>query len=220
MSKGQETKQRLLDSAQELMYSRSYSDVGVQEICKDAKVQKGSFYHFFSSKSALTVEVLEQLKMQMIENILLPAFAKDLTPSRRLERFVEYAYQYQVQLKNEYGYVLGCPMGNIALEMSTQDETIRKKVETLFESMFHVFVDVLDDAKQAGELEINADTTELAQAALAYGEGVLLLAKAKNDPEIVKRLLPHVGKLIGIKPGSAEFNFDSPDSDDLHGNVA
>ena len=199
MSKGYETRQRLLDSAQELMYSRSYSDVGVQEICKDANVQKGSFYHFFPSKSALTVEVLEQLKMQMIERILLPAFAKDLTPVKRFERFIEYAYQYQVQLKAEYGYVLGCPMGNIALEMSTQDEDIRKKVEILFESIFLVFVDVLDDAKLAGEIDSDADTTELAQVALAYGEGVLLVAKTKNDPEIVKRLLPHIAKLVGFK---------------------
>lgn len=199
MSRGQETKQRLLDSAQHLMYSRSYSDVGVQEICKDARVQKGSFYHFFPSKSALTVEVLEQLKMQMIENILLPAFAKDLTPAKRFERFIEYAYQYQVQIKEEYGYVLGCPMGNIALEMSTQDETIRKKVELLFESIFEVFVDVLDDARSVGELEHNSDINELAQAALAYGEGVLLLAKTRNDPEIIKLLLPRVAALIGFK---------------------
>lgn len=199
MSRGQQTKQRLLDSAQQLMYSRSYSDVGVQEICKDAKVQKGSFYHFFPSKSALTVEVLEQLKMQMIENILLPAFAKDLTPAKRFERFIEYAYQYQVQLKDEYGYVLGCPMGNIALEMSTRDETIRKKVELLFESIFEVFVDVLEDARAAGELENNSDINELAQAALAYGEGVLMLAKTRNDPELIKRLLPKVGDLIGLK---------------------
>ncbi len=188
-----------MDSAQQLMYSRSYSDVGVQEICKDAKVQKGSFYHFFPSKSALTVEVLEQLKMQMIENILLPAFAKDLTPAKRFERFIEYAYQYQVQLKEEYGYVLGCPMGNIALEMSTQDETIRKKVELLFESIFEVFVDVLEDARAAGELENNSDINELAQAALAYGEGVLMLAKTRNDPELIKRLLPKVADLIGLK---------------------
>lgn len=199
MSRGQQTKQRLLDSAQQLMYSRSYSDVGVQEICKDAKVQKGSFYHFFPSKSALTVEVLEQLKMQMIENILLPAFAKDLTPAKRFERFIEYAYQYQVQLKEEYGYVLGCPMGNIALEMSTRDETIRKKVELLFESIFEVFVDVLEDARAAGELENNSDINELAQAALAYGEGVLMLAKTRNDPELIKRLLPKVADLIGLK---------------------
>ncbi len=199
MSRGQQTKQRLLDSAQQLMYSRSYSDVGVQEICKDAKVQKGSFYHFFPSKSALTVEVLEQLKMQMIENILLPAFAKDLTPAKRFERFIDYAYQYQVQLKEEYGYVLGCPMGNIALEMSTRDETIRKKVELLFESIFEVFVDVLEDARDAGELENNSDINELAQAALAYGEGVLMLAKTRNDPELIKRLLPKVADLIGLK---------------------
>lgn len=199
MSRGYETRQRLLDSAQQLMYSRSYSDVGVQEICKAANVQKGSFYHFFASKSILTIEVLEQIKMQMIETILLPAFAKDLTPGRRFERFIEYAYQHQLQLKEEYGYVLGCPMGNIALEMSTQDESIRKKVEMLFESIFYVFVDVLDDAKQLGEIDSDTDSVEFARIALAYGEGVLMLAKAKNDPEVVKQLLPHLLKILGFK---------------------
>ena len=199
MNRGYETKQRLLDSAQQLMYSRSYSDVGVQEICKDANVQKGSFYHFFPSKSALTIEVLEQIKVRMIESILLPAFAKDLTPGKRFERFIEYAYQYQLQLKEEFGYVLGCPMGNIALEMSTRDESIRKKVEMLFESIFYVFVDVLDDAKQLGEIDSDIDSEELAQVALAYGEGVLMLAKAKNDPEVIKRLLPHLLKILGIR---------------------
>ncbi|UCD12029.1 MAG: helix-turn-helix transcriptional regulator [Nitrospinaceae bacterium] len=42
-----DAKQRILDSARGLIYSRSYAGVGVQEICKHAGVKKGSFYHFF-----------------------------------------------------------------------------------------------------------------------------------------------------------------------------
>ena len=135
----------------------------------------------------------------MIDSILLPAFAKDLTPRKRFERFIEYTYQYQLQLKEEYGCVLGCPMGNIALEMSTQYESIRKKVELLFESIFYVFTDVLDDAKQSGEINSSKESEELAQVALAYGEGVLMLAKAKNDPEVIKRLLPQLLVILGFK---------------------
>jgi len=50
MKASTDTRQRLLDSARELLYSRSYGNVGVKEICDMAGVQKGSFYHF-SSKS-------------------------------------------------------------------------------------------------------------------------------------------------------------------------
>ena len=53
-------KEKLLDSALDLMYARSYRDVGVQEICEHAGVKKGSFYHFFPSKRDLTLAALDR----------------------------------------------------------------------------------------------------------------------------------------------------------------
>jgi len=58
MTQVHDTKQRLLDTAQRLFYARSYEDVGVQEICQEAGVKKGSFYHFFPSKRDLTLAIL------------------------------------------------------------------------------------------------------------------------------------------------------------------
>ena len=45
------TKQRLLDTAIELIWEQSYGAVSVDHICERAGAQKGSFYHFFQSKS-------------------------------------------------------------------------------------------------------------------------------------------------------------------------
>ena len=59
MAPSNDTKQRILASARELIYSRSYSDVGVAAICTHAGVKKGSFYHFFASKQELTLEALD-----------------------------------------------------------------------------------------------------------------------------------------------------------------
>ena len=61
MTQVHDTKQRLLDTAQKLFYARSYEDVGVQEICQEAGVKKGSFYHFFPSKRDLTLAILDEL---------------------------------------------------------------------------------------------------------------------------------------------------------------
>ena len=41
---------KLIDSASELIHSRSYADVGVNELCEHAGVKKGSFYHFFPNR--------------------------------------------------------------------------------------------------------------------------------------------------------------------------
>ena len=50
MSPTADTQTRILESARELIHSRSYADVGVAAICEHAGVNKGSFYHFFPSK--------------------------------------------------------------------------------------------------------------------------------------------------------------------------
>jgi TetR/AcrR family transcriptional repressor of nem operon len=75
-----DTRQRLIDSARDLIYARSYSDVGVQEICDRAGVRKGSFYHFFPSKRDLTLAVLDQFQAFFRQEILGRAFTGDLPP--------------------------------------------------------------------------------------------------------------------------------------------
>lgn len=59
MGRTSDAKDRLIAAAMELMYARGYTAVGVQEICDRAGVNKGSFYHFFPSKQALVLAVIE-----------------------------------------------------------------------------------------------------------------------------------------------------------------
>ena len=81
-----DTRQRLIDSARDLIYTRSYTDVGVQEICDRAGVRKGSFYHFFPSKRDLTLAMLDQFQVFFRNNILERAFAADIPPLQRISR--------------------------------------------------------------------------------------------------------------------------------------
>ena len=50
MGRTSTAKSRLIATAMQLMYVRGYTAVGVHEICTQASVHKGSFYHFFPSK--------------------------------------------------------------------------------------------------------------------------------------------------------------------------
>ena len=60
MGRQSDARDRLVRSAGELWHQRSYADVGVSEICEHAEVQKGSFYHFFSSKRELALAVIDE----------------------------------------------------------------------------------------------------------------------------------------------------------------
>lgn len=184
-----DTQQRILDSARELIYSRSYADVGVAAICEHAGVKKGSFYHFFPSKRDLTLAVLDNYYLEIKDNLLTQAFAKDIPPLARIARFSQLAYTFQKQVLKDTGRVLGCPFGNLATEMATQDEPIRLRIEKIFSNLQGGLRQVLREAITAGEVQ-DIDVEATAQAMLAYFEGVMLLAKSQNNVKIMGQLFP------------------------------
>ena len=90
----------------------------------------------------------------------------------------------------------GCKIGNPALELSTQDEVIRQKLEQIFQEWTECFECTLKEAVATGELSANTDTHATAQAILAYIEGLALLGKTFNDPDFIRHLTRGVLKLV------------------------
>ena len=50
---GKETERRILNAALDLMRDRGFDKVSIRDICKEAGITTGAFYHHFSSKEAL-----------------------------------------------------------------------------------------------------------------------------------------------------------------------
>jgi TetR/AcrR family transcriptional repressor of nem operon len=182
-----DAKDKLLGTAIELMYARSYADVGVQEICERAGVKKGSFYHFFPSKRDLTLAAVDR-QWAGVRGLLTKEVVDGAgSPLRRLERCLELFYQTQCGVKAQTGHVFGCPFGNLAIELSTQDEYIRKKIESVFQELAGYLEKTLGEAVARGEAP-KQDIRVTAQAMVAFIQGTLLLAKSQNDPEVINRL--------------------------------
>ncbi len=187
MGRQSDARDRILGAAVELIYARSYGAVGVQEICERAGVKKGSFYHFFPSKRELTMAALDALAERIRQRILDPAFANDLPPLERIKRFFDLGADIQGEYQALTGHVLGCPVGNLALEISTQDETLRKHLERLLRGPEERIAATLEEAKRDGSAP-GIDPARAARAIFAYMEGALLMAKTRNDAEVVREL--------------------------------
>ena len=187
MEASHDTRQRIISAARELIYASSYNEVGVQEICDHARVKKGSFYHFFPSKRDLALAVLDQSQMYMCNEIINKAFHDDIPPLARIERFFNTLYEFHKQSKEISGSVSGCPFGNLGGEMSTQDEDIRNKVDSILKASEKPFEMALTEAIERGDLQA-VDTAATAKAIFAYTEGIMLYAKTRNDPELIREL--------------------------------
>ena len=181
------TKERLLSSALDLIYARSYGNVGVQDLCEHAGVKKGSFYHFFPSKRDLTLAALDRQWEIAKQRVWDPAFANHLPFHKKLQRCFDLFYEHQCGVKKRTGRVQGCPFGNLALELSTQDEPIRRKVDHIFRECTTYVERMLHEAIAVGEIP-KQDISATAKAVIAYMEGVMLMAKTRNEPNVIKDL--------------------------------
>ncbi|MEJ2610447.1 MAG: TetR/AcrR family transcriptional regulator [Candidatus Thiodiazotropha sp.] len=194
MNQAFDTRARILSTARELFHGRSYADVGIKEICEIAQVQKGSFYHFFPSKQDLAMAVIDDMADDWAHGFVAEAFDRDLSPLERLDYLIDAAYYWQKAAKDLEGRMPGCLFGNLALEVSTRDEVIRARINAVFAKASTHFHETLDEAVELG-LILPLNTQSTAQAMLAYLEGVILLAKSHNDPEVVRILGPAIKAL-------------------------
>lgn len=188
------TRSRILTTAREMFHGRSYADVGIQEICEGARVQKGSFYHFFPSKHDLAMAVIDDMAGDWAHGFVAEAFDQSLPPLERLNYLIDAAYYWQKAAKDIEGRMPGCLFGNLALEMSTRDDVMRAKLNAVFDRAKGKFHATLDEAVQAGALAA-MDTEATATAMLAYLEGIILLAKTRNDPDVILVLGPAIKTL-------------------------
>lgn len=182
------TKDRLIDSAAQVLHLRSYGSVGVDELCERAGVRKGSFYHFFSSKRDLALAVLEAQWDGFERHALRPAREAE-RPLDRIAMVFEYAVTTLERARKNTGCVLGCPFGNLAVELSNIEPEIRAKIADIFARLARFFEDALAAAVVAGDIG-EIDVTRAASALVAYYEGIILLGKTSGETQIMRALAP------------------------------
>lgn len=186
------TRDKILEAAIDLLWQQSYGAVSVDDICRAAQVQKGSFYHYFPSKADVAIEAFEAL-WQKNRHLFDSVFAPALPPLERLRNYCDIAYAKQQEKAEKFGKVLGCPYMSCGSELSTQDERIRQKMDEIFSRACGYFEALLRDAGMKSP-------ATAAQEMMSYSAGVMYQAKIKNDVEIIRRdLLPGLMRFLSAE---------------------
>jgi len=169
---GSETRQRLLETAFQLFHEQGYHATGVATILREAGVNPGSMYHFFSSKDDLLLKVLEFALGYLEPMVMGPVEAEAADP---IERVFALLQQYRARVGANEGR-MGCPIGNLALEVSDGNPQARELIHRNFENWAGRVEGWLNDAGDA--LPEDLDRAKLARFVLTVMEGGLMQARA------------------------------------------
>ena len=196
MGRTSDAKDKLLSAAIDLIWASSFGAISVDQICEQAGVKKGSFYHFFPSKVDLAIEAFEAHWAKEIQPLYDSAFGPDIAPRERILRWCGHIYDEQKKKYDECGHVPGCPFTSLGSEMGTQSERMRMKVEEIFGRVTFHLERALRDGRRDRSFKID-DPAATAKVVASLALGAMLNAKVHNDPEILRNLAPQVLDLVG-----------------------
>lgn len=170
-----ETRLRLLQIAFQLFHEQGFHATGVATIVREAGVNPGSMYHFFSSKDDLLLGVLEFALGYLGVAVMGPVEAAESDP---IERIGALLAQYRSRMEAT-GCRMGCPMGNLALEVSDGHPEARELIHKNFENWAACVASWLQAA--GARLPANTDKTRLARFVLTVMEGGLMQSRAAGN---------------------------------------
>jgi len=171
--RGEETRSRLLQAAEECFAQRGYDGTGVAEICRCAGVSKGAFYHHFPSKQAIFLELLDRW-MAALEGQLRRVRAESETVPEAFLSMTEMV-RFIFQTAGDR-----LPMFLEFWTQAAHDPAVWQATIAPYRQFRAFFAEMIEDGIAEGSLR-PLDPEKAAQAVVSLAVGVLL--QSSLDPQ-------------------------------------
>lgn len=178
-----QTRQTLLQAAFDEIYLHGFQGASLDRILKDTGVTKGALYHHFKNKLELGYAVVDELIRPMVVTEWLQAMAETDDPLEAIVSFIE-ARQKE---HREMAMKCGCPLNNLASEMSPIDEGFRTRIQALFEAWARGLASGLRQGQAHGKVREGIDVDQVATFIVASIEGTIGLTKNSQSEEIFNK---------------------------------
>lgn len=169
-----DTKTRILDLAEELTQRRGFNGFSYIDLANGTGIKTASVHYYFKLKDDLAAALVERIH-ETHEVGFANINADNKTPKKRLEAVIKVFQQYAIDQKF-------CLCGMMTAEL----QSISPRVSKLVDAYFTNFQNWL--ARQFKELG-HENPKQQAISFLSALEGSLLLARLRNDPKLVHKVL-------------------------------
>lgn len=172
-----DVRQHIIDTAALIISQKGFSAVGINELLKAAQVPKGSFYHYFRSKEAFGVALLDNYFKQYLAYLSELLNREDLLPEQAL---MEYWHHWQTTQSCD-SCAHRCLVVKLAAEVSDLSESMRQVLQRGMAQIIEQIAQIIEQIPSKVQLAGQPSAHELAQRLYQLWLGASLQAKVYRD---------------------------------------
>lgn len=172
------TRERLLQAAFREVHRSGFQSAGIDSILAATNVTKGALYYHFDSKEALGYAIVEEIIAELVRDRWLRPL---LGNGQAIDILIGIVRRMPVQPEDVRK---GCPLLNLAQEMSPLDEPFRKRLRRIFLAWQEGVATLLRKGQAQGTVRRDLNPDEAASFLIAMVEGYVSLAKNAQDAKV------------------------------------
>lgn len=177
----QGTRAELLAAAFDEILHVGFQAASLSRILRQCRLTKGALYHHFKNKKALGLAVIDEVIRPQIEQMWLQPLIDNEEP---LAAIGDILHSQKEQISAEF-IQFGCPLNNLAQEMSSVDNDFRISIDALYGDWQRLWIQALKAGQQQRTVraDINAEHTVI--FIIAALEGCIGMAKNARSAEVL-----------------------------------
>lgn len=188
-------RKRVLDAAAASFQSHGYGGTSVHDIVAAAGVSGGALHHHFPTKRDIAQAVIAERVSAEVGRTWIAAVEEAPTAAAGIVA----VFESVADSLDRKGSVSGCPLGNLALELSLADEALRRTIEDTYRAWRSAIAARLKRDAHAGLAPaVSGDPDDLADAAVAMFTGAMAIAKAEQSAGALRACARQLRRIMGV----------------------
>jgi AcrR family transcriptional regulator len=194
MSKGEETKERILQQAAELFNQKGYAGSSMSDIMRVTGLQKGGIYNHFKSKDDLALQAFDYAIAQITRRFLAVLREK----RHAVERLQAIINVFRNYIDNPQNPIIksGCPLLNTAIESDDAHPALRDRAQRAMNSWRGIITKIIHKGIDRGEIRSDVNPDEVATIMISSLEGGVMMTKLYGDSIHIARVIKHLNHYV------------------------
>lgn len=175
-------RQKVLDAAEKAFQARGYHATSLGDLMQAAGVTGGALHHHFPTKKAIGLAVINERVAQAVEE----TWIKPVQTAATARQGVFGVFAAVAGELERQGFVRGCPLNNLAHELSLADPEFREALARIFAAWQMAIAAKTVQDRDEGREDSGTDPDCFAALAVAAYSGAMSMAKTSQDAGILR----------------------------------